>query len=302
MDAVVIGNAALDVLCYPVNDVPRTASLSFQQSSIAAGGCGSNTAIGLSALGISTALVTCIGEDMTASLLEMAWEKVGIDCRYVRRNAGMQTGVSVGLLDTACQPRFLHSSGASAGLTVESLDLEDMVANGARWLHTAGYFILPGLMNEKFPTFLKRARSLGITISMDVVESPQMDTPSYLWECLPLIDFFMCNQMEAHHLTGETDPWMAVSAFQSYGAQAVIIKLGAEGVLIVSPEFTGEVPSMPGTVIDTTGAGDAFAAGFVASSLGGKGIEEACRVGNTAGRRMIGSFGAVSGWFRDFDS
>lgn len=298
MDVVVIGNSAIDILCYPVDDVPRKASLTFQRSSVGPGGCGSNAAIGLAALGVKTGFVTCIGDDSTADLLQSAWRKAGVDMRYVRRVGGSQTGVSVGLIDSTYQPRFIHYAGASEALTVESIDLEDMLRNGARWLHISSYFILPGLMNPQFSELLKRAQGRGMRVSIDAVESPAMDNPSCLLECLPHVDVFMCNTLEAEHLTGMSDPLKAAALFRSYGVKAVVIKLGARGSLAVSEETTVEVPSQPADPIDTTGAGDAFAAGFVAASMKGKTIEAACREGNEAGRKMVTAFGAVSGWFQ----
>ena len=67
MDAVVFGNVTLDTLCYPVDDVPRHQSIPFDRAIVAPGGCGSNTAIGLCALGVPTALVARIGTDDAAS-------------------------------------------------------------------------------------------------------------------------------------------------------------------------------------------------------------------------------------------
>ena len=62
LDAIVFGNVTLDILCYPVNEVPRHESISFEDVTVSPGGCGSNTAIGLAALGIPTGIVARAGE------------------------------------------------------------------------------------------------------------------------------------------------------------------------------------------------------------------------------------------------
>ena len=78
MEAVVFGNVTLDVLCYPVEDVPRYESITFKHSVVSPGGCGSNVAIGLSALGVATALVGRIGSDASFGLITHTWDRVAM--------------------------------------------------------------------------------------------------------------------------------------------------------------------------------------------------------------------------------
>ena len=106
MDALVFGNVTLDIICYPVNDVPRHESISFDDVMVSPGGCGSNTAIGLAALGIPTGIVTCTGDDDSADLLFQYWQRAGVDSRFVQRISAKTTGTSVGLIDDDFQPRF----------------------------------------------------------------------------------------------------------------------------------------------------------------------------------------------------
>ena len=88
MDALVFGNVTLDILCYPVNEVPRYESIAFEDVTVSPGGCGSNTAIGLAASGISTGIVARTGDDDAADLLFQYWKRVGVDTRFVQRTAG----------------------------------------------------------------------------------------------------------------------------------------------------------------------------------------------------------------------
>ncbi len=82
--AVVFGNVTLDVICYPVDDVPRHESLAFEQSTISPGGCASNVAIGLASLGIPTGLIASTGQDDPGDLLESYWQRTGVDTRFVK--------------------------------------------------------------------------------------------------------------------------------------------------------------------------------------------------------------------------
>jgi sugar/nucleoside kinase (ribokinase family) len=298
VDAAVFGNVTLDILCYPVDDVPRHQSIPFERAIVAPGGCGSNTAIGLCALGVPTALMGRIGADDAAALVERHWERVGLDTRFIRRVPDVQTAVSVGLIDGDAQPRFIHTPGANATLTADDLDVPALAAEGVRFLHVGGFFVMPGVSGERLAEQLAMARSYGMLTSLDVAISRNRSKPSDLWPCLPHVDFFFCNAREACFLTGEDDPVQAVHALRTRGVWAVVLKLGAEGCRVESADLSERVPGLPAEVVDTTGAGDAFAAGFIAATLRGDDPVAACRAGNAAGARIVSAFGAVAAWFQ----
>jgi sugar/nucleoside kinase (ribokinase family) len=298
MDALVFGNVTLDIICYPVNDVPRHESISFDDVTVSPGGCGSNTAIGLAALGIPTGIVACTGEDDSADLLFRYWRRVAVDGRFVKRSSEKPTGTSVGLVDDDLQPRFIHTSGANRNLTADVIQPEAYLEAGIRFFHIAGFFVLPNLFGglaEK----LAQLRSLGITTSLDVVFNTRMDDPKLrntLWESLMYLDYFLANDHEAFRLTGERDPEKAAKHIKALGAQNVIIKLGAAGCYTLSEEFSGVVPACKVAVVDTTGAGDAFAAGLIAAFAKGQDLKSACKAGNQAGARIVSKLGAITAW------
>ncbi len=297
LECVVLGNVALDVLCYPVDDVPRHASLRFERSDIQPGGCGSNTAIGLAALGVRTGLVASLGEDEAADLARRFWRRVGVETRFVRALPGESTGVSVVLLDSALQPRFIHTPGANRGVTLDGLDADAWEAGGARFLHVAGFFLLEGLLTPEFGRFVAGLRARGWRVTLDVALSPNMAHPEPLWAALPHLSVFLCNRGEAQALTGESDPRRAAAALRERGAPAVVVKLGAQGCYLDSEEFQGRIPLQERTpVVDTTGGGDAFCAGFAAGLLHGETLPQACRSGHRAAARVVRHFGAVRGW------
>jgi sugar/nucleoside kinase (ribokinase family) len=303
IDVVVFGNATLDTLCYPVDDVPRHSSLPFERAIVAPGGCGSNVAIGLCALGVSAALVARIGTDNAAQLVEQYWERIGLDVRSVCRVSDAQTAVSVGLVDSDAQPRFIHTPGANATLTVDDLDVVAWAAEKARFLHVGGFLVLPGVSGERLAERLAEAQSLGVCTSLDVAVSRYTSNASDLWPCLPHVDFFFCNAREARFLTGETDLVEAVRTLRHRGADVVVLKLGVDGCRVVREDLSVQVPGVPAQVVDTTGAGDAFAAGFIAAMLKSEPVDpdarliSACRAGNEAGARVVGVFGAIEAWF-----
>ncbi len=182
LDAVVVGNVTLDVLCYPVDDVPRHESMAFERAAVGPGGCASNTAVVLAAQGVATAVVAYLGDDHAGQIARATWRAYGVADQWVS-TVPQPTAVSVGLVDSAYQPRFIHTSGANAGLTPAAIQPETYAAWGARWLHVAGYFVLPGLLTPRLAERLQQARRLGLRTSLDVVTSPAMDDPAALWPC-----------------------------------------------------------------------------------------------------------------------
>ncbi len=296
IDAVVFGNVTLDIICQTVDEVPRHESITFDHAAVSPGGCGSNVALGLRALGVPTALVACIGSDDSAMLVRNYWDRFALDQRFVRIIQDQPTGTSVGLVDSNAQPRFIHTPGANASLTADALDLHAFSSEGARALHIAGYFVLPGILNKALPDALGSARQLGMFTSLDVVRSWRMRDPASLWPCLPHLDLFMCNAHEAWRLTGLDEPSQAGSQLRSRGVDAVVIKLGAQGCWLDCEEFQGQIDAPRVVIIDTTGAGDAFAAGLLNAILQGESLQAACLAGNIAGARMVGALGALGGW------
>ena len=299
MDAVVFGNVTLDVICHPVNEVPRRESISFEQVAVSPGGCASNVAIGMATLGVSTALVAQTGDDDSAELLYPYWERVGIETRFVQRIPNATTAVSVGLVDSDFQPRFVHTPGVNGTLSAEALAPPSLAAAGARFLHVAGFFVLPSLLDERLAQKLAQAQSLGMATSLDVVFTERMDNPKLrasLWQAMPHLDCFLCNAYEAFRMTDIRHPEQAARALRKRGAANVIVKLGEKGCIVEGDAFTGKVPAPKVDVIDTTGAGDAFAAGFIAALSRGSDFSAAIEAGNQAGARIVGKLGAIQAW------
>ena len=298
MEAVVLGNVTLDILCYEVEEVPRYDSLPFDCAVISPGGCGSNVAIGLAALGISIALVAKVAAGETHSLIVPHWIRAGVDTRYVTILENADPAVSVGLIDGQGQPRFVHTPGTNSLLTTHDLQPSAWAEQGVRILHIAGFFALPGLLDGQLPHVLAQARSLGMKVSLDVINSPRLDTPDLLWSCLPQLDYFFCNLREGQRLTRQEEATSVAAEIRRRGAEGVIVKLGEKGCWLDNAQWQGLIPTEPREPVDTTGAGDAFAAGFIAAVLGGADEKTACLSGHETAARIVSCRGAVAGWFQ----
>lgn len=296
IETVVFGNVTLDVICRTVDDVPRYESVSFDQVVLSPGGCASNVAVGLAALGVKTALVCKVGSDPAAELLKRTWLKFGLDLDYVRVDPGVHTAVSVGLVDHDAQPRFIHTPGANGRLTIADFPDELFRIANIKLLHIAGYFVLPGLLDEQLIGLLRKAHRAGWLVTLDVVNSKRYWKPAYLFSCLSEVDVFLCNKIEAAKLTGVTDISQSAHELRQAGAKTVIIKAGADGCYLLGDHVAEWVPTQSVDVIDTTGAGDAFAAGLIAALARGKDLYQACLQANDCGAKIVQELGTITYW------
>jgi sugar/nucleoside kinase (ribokinase family) len=294
--AVVLGNVAFDIICYPVDEVPRNTSMTFDHAVISPGGCGSNTAIGLAALGIPTALIACVGEDIPGDLAMQYWARYGVDVRFIKRIHRGSTGVSVGLVDHHGQPRFIHTTGTNQYVTLENIPVASMIDEGISFFHIAGFFLMPGILDLSLGEALRTLRAHNIRTTLDVQQTERLSSPDLLWHILGDLDIFMCNLQEAHQMLGADSEVAAAEELLSKGANAVIIKLGERGCFLSNGETQAYFHAPLKETVDTTGAGDAFAAGLIASLAAGEDIRTACQRANETGAAMVSTLGAVEAW------
>ncbi|GAB4476991.1 MAG: sugar kinase [Anaerolineales bacterium] len=297
-EAVVFGNVTLDVLCQTVDDVPRYESVSFDRVVLSPGGCASNVAVGLAALGVDTSLVCKTGEDVSGEILRKTWSKFNLDLSYVRSDPNVHTAVSVGLVDRDAQPRFVHTPGANGRLTIDDFPHELFDQKGIKVLHIAGFFVLPGLLDEGLGQFLEKAHHAGWIVTLDVVNSKRYWKPEYLFPCLKEVDIFLCNRIEAMKLTGADTAEESAQLLRREGAKVVVIKAGGEGCYLYSDDINTLIPSKVVDVVDTTGAGDAFAAGMIAALISGKNLVDACEYANVCGANVVQHLGTITYWER----
>ncbi|MFN3308838.1 MAG: carbohydrate kinase family protein [Anaerolineales bacterium] len=296
VEVVVFGNVTLDVICQTVDDVPRHESVSFDRVILSPGGCASNVAVGLAALGVEPALVCKVGQDPAAELLQRTWLNFGINLDYVQVDPSIHTAVSVGLVDRDAQPRFIHTPGANGRLRLEDFPQELLRIASIKLLHIAGFFVLPGLLDDQLVGFLRKVRQIGWIVTLDVVNSKRYWRPEYLFSCLGEVDVFLCNKVESAKLTGKDVIQDAAGSLIGAGAKAVVIKAGGQGCYVHSSGKAEMIPVQPVNVVDTTGAGDAFAAGLIAALVRGKDLHEACWQANDCGAKIVQELGTVTYW------
>lgn len=249
-------------------------------------------AAGLARLGVDTAIVARVGSDVFGDRTRELLGSAGVDTGGIRV-VDEPTGVSV-ILSAPEDRAILTLTGALAGVTAEEVLV---AAEGATHVHFASYFLVPALSRE-LPSVLASLRARGVTTSLDTNWDPE-ERWEGVGECLTLLDLLLPNAAEALALAASLgqDAEDAESAARSLAAlgPAVIVKDGAAGGLAVAGERMLRAPGVAMDVVDTTGAGDSFDAGFLAAWTSGADIAEALRWAAVAGSLSTRGSGGTGG-------
>ena len=287
-----VGNAVADVLTRPVNDfAPSGTSQSLDDVALSAGGNCINTAIALARLGIPIKIAAAAGDDAFGEMLRLRIRQEGIDETGLITIAKAKSSVSIVLIESSGERRFLHLRGANAFFTAGHLDWE--LAKGAKFFHYASAFALPALDADHLAPTLERAHELGCLTSINICWDTQGRWMSVLRPALEHTDFIFPNCDEGRALTGESEPVRIAAKLRELGVKTVIVKLGAKGCYVDSPEGSFTAPGFSVEPLDTTGAGDCFAAGFLAALSIGKTLPEAARYANASGALATLSLGGA---------
>ena len=143
---------------------------------------------------------------------------------------------------------------------------------------------------------LKQAKKKGLTTSLDTAWDLKGRWMKALKPCLPYLDYFMPSEREVKMLLGYTNPVKAAKAFLKLGTGAVVLKLGEKGSYFLNHKgLEIRVPAYRTKVVDTTGAGDCFCAGFIKGLSLGWDLKKSLQLGNAAGASAVEALGATAG-------
>ena len=176
-------------------------------------------------------------------------------------------------------------------------DVSDEFLASARHLHHGSFFLHSGL-RPHIPEIFRRARELGLTISLDTNWDPEERWNSTLAESLLLTDLFLPNEQEALHISGCAGLEEAVAWLHARGLPAgaiVVVKRGVHGARVYDGDRVVECTVTPATGGDSVGAGDSFDAGFLAGWLRGLPLGQCLDVACRCGRSVAGAIGGLQG-------
>lgn len=258
------------------------------------------TACGAAALGVDTRLISVRGDDTFGRFLDAELRERAVDTAGVRIDDTLPTGASTHLTRPSGDRAILTSMGSIG--TVRSADVTAAdLASGAH-LHVGSYFLQHALHGEA-PALFRAARTAGLTTSLDGNFDPEERWDSGILELMPHVDVFFGNEEELTGITGAGSIDAAIEQLLAImPADAVVVaKLGADGAVAALLTGTGivrvgaSVPPLDAELVDTVGAGDTLAAGFLAARLWGQPVDRAIAFAvacGTASTRGSGGVGA----------
>jgi 2-dehydro-3-deoxygluconokinase len=266
--------------------------------SLSIGGAESNVAIGLARLGIPASWVSALGDDELGELVLNRLRAEGVDTTAVRRVRDRPTGLYL-REEVAGSTRVYYYRRGSAASTLSPGEFEPAVLEGADFLHLTGITAALSPEGADFvPWAAKAARAAGVRVSYDV------NYRSKLWEpaaaraateaVLPYVDVLLLGDEEAAALWG-WDEETCLTRLSDSGPTEVVLKLGARGCAAV---VDGERLTSAGfqlQQVDPIGAGDAFAAGYLAATLWGWDPGQRLRASNAMGGLCVLNLGDYEG-------
>ena len=253
------------------------------------GGAAGNTASWLAVLGNDVTMVGRIGNDTAGSAITAEFDALGISYGNIVKE-GLHTGVVVCLVDPSGERTMLADNGANAGLDVSDLPAID----GVDAIYLSGYAPLAPLSREGVLEMVRTINSRGIPIIFDpaTVGGMQGVPVAEILSWCALMDTVIMNEEEAIYLSGLSDLESALNFFVELTPRA-IIKRGSAGA--IGLERGGQIVSVAAktsAVVDTTGAGDAFAAGFIDAFTGRRDFSHAIERASAVAGHCVAIVGA----------
>jgi sugar/nucleoside kinase (ribokinase family) len=289
-DLLVIGDANPDLVLRGGDVVPAFGQEEHlvDDARLDLGGSAAIMACGAARLGLRTAFVGVLGGDPFGSFVMQALADRGVDASRCLVDPARPTGVTV-VLSRPEDRAMLTSLGTIADLRGSRIDADLLAA--ARHLHVGSYFLQESLQPD-LPDLFRRAHDAGLTTSVDPNWDPTERWDGGLLELLRLTDYFLPNSAEARAITGIDDIDVATESLSERGT-TLAVKFGQGGGMASVEGEVVHVEAVPVDVVDTTGAGDSFDAGFLAGRLRGFSIERSLQLAVACGSLSTRAAGGI---------
>ena len=293
MRAIALGVHVLDVLVRPVEEIPEgQGGALVEEIRMTAAGSAGGTALILAKLGAEVTSAGAIGADPLGDMLVSLLQRDGVDTSLLLRRGELQTSASVlPIRPNGDRPAF-HVVGANGSYGPDDAPLDRIAA--ATNVHLGGPEFMGG---EAAATILRHARAGGAVTSADVLAPGDPGLLEWIAPALPELDYLLPNDEQVLGFTGAADVEAGCRALVERGAGCVAATCGADGVIVVDASQTLRVPAFAIDVVDTTGCGDAFSAGFLRGLSLGRDREAAAILGCATAALVAQGLGTDHGSF-----
>ena len=291
----IIGAAHLDALVEGIDeDKLRLGSAPAEQIRLGYGGDALNEAVTLTRLGGEVDLISKIGLDGAGDMVLSFCRSSGLPTAHIAREEGLSTSMNIVLIDRAGERRFITDPKSS----LRALALSDVLPHLdslAPVVCFASLFVFPRFSPQELMTFFSAIKQRGCLLAADMTKRKNGEKLGDLAIVWPYLDIVFANAEEAGLLTESTEICDMAQEFRSAGVGCIVIKTGASGCYVASEAFTGAVAGcVSRACVDTTGAGDNFAAAFLFARSAGRSPEDCARYANAVASICVEHLGATT--------
>jgi sugar/nucleoside kinase (ribokinase family) len=293
-DVSVIGLFILDVLGRPVSRIPERGNVEFiDEIRLTVAGTAGGTVVDAAKLGLRSLAVGAVGEDEKADFVLATLAKHGIDVSAMQRLAGVPTSATILNVRPNGERPALHVRGASDHFDVPPA-MYDLVFD-APIIHLGGTGLLKKLDGPRSLILLREAKARNRIVTFDLIAA-SAETAGLVLPLLPHIDYFMPSIEEARDMCGRSSPGDCAAFYLDAGATCCVFTLGGDGAFYAHEDGTRlHVPAYAIDVVDTTGCGDGFDAGFIAALHHKMNPEQAVRFAQAAAALVASGLGSDAG-------
>jgi len=290
---ITLGAHVFDVQVRPVEAIPDGQGAALvEQIRFGPAGTAAATALTLAKLGATVRTAGAVGTDAIGDLLLAMLAKYGVDTSLVVRRDDVQTSASVlPIRPDGSRPAF-HVPGAN--LTFGPDDIAQADVAQATHLHLGAPELMGG---ENAAKILAPARAAGVVTSADLLAPGDPGILAWIAPALSSLDYLLPNEQQLLGLTGAGTLEDGARALIDQGVGCVAVTCEARGALVVTADEVIAVPAFAVDVVDTTGCGDAFSAGFLRGVGLGRSPRDAAVLGSAAAALVARGLGSDHGEF-----
>ena len=291
----IIGAAHLDALVEGFDESQlRQGSVPAERIRLGYGGDALNEAVTLARLGGEVSLVSKIGQDGAGDMVLAFCRAAGLPTTRIARESELATSMNIVLIDHAGERKFITDPRSS----LRALTLSDVLPH----LETlspvvcfASLFVFPGFLAAELESLFSAIKARGCLLAADMTKRKNGEKLADLVGVWQHLDIVFANAEEAGLLCDTTDVPAMARGVRAFGVGCAVIKTGAQGCYVCSDTFTGAVTGcVSRACVDTTGAGDTFAAAFLFARANGRNLQDCARFANAAASICVENLGATA--------
>lgn len=295
IDVLHVGILCADIpLKIPYETVDFTVdSIKLDEAAILPGGDAANASQVMARLGKNVALAAKIGDDAFGHMVKNFIKEGGVNTKYIKVDERSRTALSVVLINSNGDRSFLFYPGSMRDFSVKDIDPDAL--QKARHVNFGSFFAHPEMDKGGAQELFKLAKASGATTSADVTHDSYGTGFAGIKDSLRYVDYFIPSYAEGKYLTGETQPErIADFIIRETGDKTVVLKMGEEGCFIKSKGQCIRSRPFKAQVVDTTGAGDNFLAGFLTGLSNGWELEKCADFANAVAGYSVQYLGATT--------